>query len=158
MSIDLMVRCGCWERGLCTPCPLPVEETDPDEERGYPGLALSQDAESRRLMREWHETCCPHGGWALIERFSSTVHTGRDRDAAAAAGLDVPVLARVLDTIHGIGLGGLEPDECAHLAAEIDRVLAAGAAEADDLALSRLDLLRRAAALSIEHRQPLIWS
>lgn len=63
---------------------MPVALTDPDPERGYPGSGLGLVAK-REAMAVWHDTCCPHDGWAIMERLISTLIPGRRLRAIPSA-------------------------------------------------------------------------
>ncbi len=62
MGLDAVVRCNCYENGLCKPPPVPLEYMTYNDD-GFPHLNLPDTDENRKLHKafwEWEATCCEH--------------------------------------------------------------------------------------------------
>jgi hypothetical protein len=167
MSVDILVKCRCWERGLCKPCPIDASRLvmEDDEGGGHPWLVEGYSSEELQTLCHWSKMACTHSdGFAMSDRMCSShmVPLIIQELQGEWAGT-CPVLLSCLDKVSTFGAAGSEDQEAAVILHEIETLYAAGFADGltetgPDTVAGILDVLHRAAKAAAEQRTNIVWS
>jgi hypothetical protein len=172
MGIGIFVKCNCWERGLCKPCPIDVKFLNPpDAEIDWLTVKLDlplplEEAQAvNQAFYAWRATACEHpDGDAFYGRLGSYSFAGHlEKDIAHLTTGDDSVLLQVMVDLNLANAASNDCEDSELILEDLDRLNALDpldpfwAGVKAEFVRDALKCIRDAAAMSVAMQKNMHW-
>jgi len=120
MGLDATVRCGCWEKGTTSACPVPRDAVKlDDDDQLVLNLSWEHNQDAYARFEDWLEECCPHPQMTLAHQRIST-WSGIRKLQHALSVLGETRCPTLLAELPGVNGGRTSPEAAARCLKELD--------------------------------------